>query len=422
MQQSTSIVNATVIDADEGVARRGMTIDVRNGRIHSVSKSSSPQEGARGVRIVDARGACACPGLIDCHVHLFLDAGPSPRKGFLESGDAAKLRTAARNAALALFAGITTVRDCGGPAGLLFGFQRAVERGEHLGPRILAAGSPLTRPAGHCHFFGIEVSTPAGVRRAVDCQVRQGAALVKLIASGGGLTPGTRPSEADLPLDIMREAVAAAHANGLHVSAHCHAAESIVRALDARVDIIEHAGFVCPDGVPRFDAAIAARIRENGVVVSPTAVSGIRIAQTIRKSGSQNGDDRGAVARLESRKRHTAQFCEAGVRIIAGTDCGVANTPFDSLVDELLEYAAAGMPASEALRCATSASARYLNQNQLGRLESGCIADLLLLAGNPLERLDYLRHPLLVMKEGAIVCDYRPELTNQSCAPDSEAR
>ena len=413
MEESTSIVNATVIDVDAGVARRGMTIHLSGGRIASVT-SSSPPPGIRVGRVLDAGGACVCPGLIDGHVHLFLAAGAAPRATFLESDDAARLQTAARNAALALSAGITTVRDCGGPAALLFGFQQAVERGEYPGPRILAAGSPLTRPAGHCHFFGIEVSSPAHVRLAVDSQARRGAALVKLIASGGGLTPGTRPSEADLSLDIMREAVAAARANGLHVSAHCHAAESIVRALDAQVDIIEHASFVCPDGVPRFDAAIAARIRDNGVVVSPTAISGIRIAQAIRRSGAQNGDDRAAVARLESRKRHVGRFCEAGVRIIAGTDCGVANTPFDSLVDELIEYVDAGMPADQALRCATSDSARYLNQPLVGRIANGCFADLLLLAGNPLDNPVHLRRPLLVIKEGAIVCDSRPAPTNVS--------
>jgi len=413
MEQSSSIVNATVIDVDGGLARRGMSINVCGGRIESLTNGSSPAAGVHS-RVIDACGAYVCPGLIDGHVHLFLDAGPSPRAAFLETDDAAKLKTAARNAALALNAGITTVRDCGGPAALLFGFQQAVERGEYPGPRILAAGSPLTRPAGHCHFFGIEVSTPAEVRRAVDSQARQGAALVKLIASGGGLTPGTRPSEADLAPEIMREAVTAAHANGLHVSAHCHAAESIVRALDTGVDIIEHAGFVCPDGSTRFDPQIAARMRDNGVVVSPTAISGIRIAQTIRLSGSQNGDDHAAVERLESRKQHTARFREAGVRILAGTDCGVANTPFDSLIDEMLEYVEAGMSAPQALRCATSDSARYLNLPLLGRIESGCLADLLLLAGNPLEDLGHLRNPLLVMKEGAIVCDFRPAPTNVS--------
>ncbi len=403
LKKSTLISNATIIDPDAGIARGGMNILVRGGRIESVSKIAA----AGHDQVIEAGGAYVSPGLIDGHVHLFLDAGPAPRVSFLNTGDDAKLNTAARNAALAVFAGITTVRDCGGPAGLLFRFQRAVQCGEVPGPRILAAGSPLTRPQGHCHFFGIEVTAPAEARRAVDSQVRQGAAFVKLIASGGGLTPGTRPSEADLSVPIMREAVAAARANGIQVSAHCHAVESIVRALDAGVDIIEHASFVRPQGPPRFDPEIAGRIKDQGVAVSPTSISGIRIAQTIRESGTHNGHDQEAIVRLESRRRHIARFCESGVRILAGTDCGVSNTRFDSLVDELLEYVDAGMSAAGALRCATSASAQYLNQPLLGRVETGYLADLVFLGGNPLENLNHLRTPLLVMKEGEIICDHR---------------
>lgn len=404
MQESTLIVNATVIDVDAGCARSGMNILVREGRIDSVSGTPPAHRG----RVLDAGGAYACPGLIDGHVHLFLDAGLAPRLSFVNASDETKLQTAARNARLAVSAGITTVRDCGGPAELVFRFQEMVRSGRAQGPRILAAGSPLTRPRGHCHFFGIEVTTRAQVRNAVDRQVRQGGALVKLVASGGGLTPGTRPSEADLPLELMREAVRAARANGVPVAAHCHAVGSIVRALDAGVNTIEHASFVRPQGGPEFDPEIAARIRDEGVAVSPTAISGVRIAQTIRESGPQNGHDRDAVIRLEACRRHTALFCEAGVRIVAGTDCGVGNTPFDSLVDELMEYENAGMSAAAALGSATVDSARYLNQPLLGRVAAGYFADLVLLSGNPFASLDHLRNPLLVMKEGEIVCDFRP--------------
>lgn len=405
MKKSTLITDATLIDAPVGVARPGMNILVRDGRVVSVSSTLSAIPDA--LRI-DAAGAYVCPGLIDGHVHLFLDAGPAPRASFLNTGDDAKLQIATRNAALAISSGVTTVRDCGGPADLVFRFQQAVQLGHALGPRILAAGCPLTRPRGHCHFFGIEITKPSEVRRAIDSQVRQGAAFVKLIASGGGLTPGTRPSEADLAVSILREAVASAKANGVHTSAHCHAVESIVRALDAGVDIIEHASFVRQHGPPRFDPEIAARMKDQGVIVSPTAISGVRIAQTIRESGTQNGHDHDAIARLESRRRHTAKFLESGVPIMAGTDCGVANTPFNSIVDELLEYVNAGMSTADALRSATSDSARYLGQRQLGRLETNCFADLLFLSGNPLQNLNYLRAPLLVMKEGEIVCDTRP--------------
>lgn len=398
------IVNANLVDVAEGAIRANAAILIRKGRIEA-AHSPSPDPGEQKI---DAAGAYVCPGLIDGHVHLFLNAGASPRTAFLASDDEALMRTAEANAALALRSGITTMRDCGGPAHLVFRFAERVRRGEFAGPRILAAGSPLTRPQGHCHFFGIEVASPEDARRAVDRQVAMGAALIKLMASGGGLTPGTDPAEADLPLAVMRETVTAAHSNGIQVCAHCHAAESISRALDAGVDTIEHASFVRPHGPPEFQPDIAARIKDQGVAVGPTAISGVRIAQAIRSGGAQNGRDRDAVLRLEARRRHTTRFLEAGVRILAGSDCGVALTPFNSLVDELSEYVNAGMSPAVALRSATSDNARYLNQPGIGNLETGSAADLLFLSGNPLESLEPLRSPMVVMKEGVMVCDFRP--------------
>jgi imidazolonepropionase-like amidohydrolase len=285
----------------------------------------------------------------------------------------------------------------------VFQVERAVRRGDLEGPRVLAAGAPMTRPKGHCHFFGIEVTTPEEAVRAIEKQARDGAAFVKLIASGGGLTPGTRPEEADLSIEIMHAAVHAAHANGMHVAAHCHATESILRALEAGVDTIEHASFTGLDGMPQFDKQIAARIKGQGIVVGPTAISGVRIAQAIRASGGHIP----SVARLEARRHHLTGFCEAGGNLIAGTDCGVTNTPFDSLTDELDEYVHAGLSRGDAVRSATSASARYLGSPRLGQVKRGFTADLLLLNGNPLEDLRYLRKPALVMKEGAILIDRR---------------
>ena len=164
---------------------------------------------------------------------------------------------------------------------------------------MLSAGSPLTRPQGHCHFFGVEVASPAEAERAIEEQALVGASFVKLIASGGGLTPGTSPAEADLPPEIMRRAVQAARANDMLISAHCHAVESIVRALDTGVDIIEHASFTTQSG-PRFDPKLAARMNDQGTVVSPTVISGLRIAQYIREAGPQHGQDQQAVERLEA--------------------------------------------------------------------------------------------------------------------------
>lgn len=401
MSLATLIINAHIVDPDQGTVSYGSLL-IHRGRVeeHGDAVDSPPE-------VLDARGAYLCPGLIDSHVHLFLDAGPDPRSAFLESGDAAKWDTAVSNASRALAAGITTVRDCGAPAHLIFEFRRKVENGEIAGPRVLTCGSPLTRPRGHCHFFGIEVSSTADVRQAIENQAREGADFVKLIASGGGLTPGTSPGEADLSLELMREATSVAAEHGMHVAAHCHATESIRRSLAAGIDIIEHASFTEPSGVPSFNDELAAQLRDQGTVVCPTVISGLNIAATIKRAGTANGSDRNAVARLQARREHTARFTEMGVRILAGTDCGVANTGFDSLLDELEAYVNAGMSRAAALRAATTDAARVLGQPDLGNLQPGSQADLVLLDANPLDDLGCLRTPQAVFKAGEIVFDRR---------------
>jgi imidazolonepropionase-like amidohydrolase len=402
MPKSTLITHAKIVDPDLNLSGGEQDIELEGGRISAIGEIA-----AQDRMEIDASGCYVCPGLIDSHVHLFLDAGAQPGSTFLSANVEELLDTAAANLRLALSAGITTVRDCGGPAELVFRVQKAVDGGGLPGPRVLAAGAPITRPKGHCHFFGIEVTTPEEAARAVDKQARAGATFVKLIASGGGLTPRTRPEEADLPVEIMRATVRAAHANGLQAAAHCHAVESIVRAVDAGVDTIEHASFTGPAGMPQFDKEIAARIKDNGIVVGPTAISGVRIAQAIRASGTGNGTSGISIARLEARRHHLLNFCEAGVSLIAGTDCGVTNTPFNSLLDELEEYVRAGFSRAEALAAATSASGRYLGLADLGQVKIGFSADLLLLSGNPLEDLRHLRNPILVMKQGEILLDRR---------------
>jgi imidazolonepropionase-like amidohydrolase len=403
MQRFKLITNARVVDVEAGRVSAPQNIAIQGGRIDRLFAGPVDPPDEK----IDADGAYVCPGLIDCHVHLFLDAGDDPLRTFLISDHESKLRTAAANAARALAAGITTIRDCGGPADLVFRVQRMIRDGEIAGPAIIAAGAPITRVGGHCHFFGGEVADKRDVRLCISRQARMGAKFVKLIASGGGLTPGTSPYEADLSLDLLREAVLVAHACGLHVSAHCHATESIVRALDAGVDIIEHAGFVQPDSPPRFDRDIAARMVDQGTVVSPTAISGMRIAEKLRQSAGPVGFDPAAIERLEARRHHAARFYEAGVSIIAGSDCGVAGTAFDSLIDELIAYSSAGIPIPAALRAATSDSARYLGQPLLGQVASGFAADLVFLNRNPLEDLSALKEPDLVLRKGVIVCDRR---------------
>ena len=286
------------------------------------------------------------------------------------------------------------MRDCGAPAPLMWQLQREVEEGETIGPHIQSCGSPLMRFEGHCHFFGGEVDSVQQVQEAVSQQIAKGAGFVKLMASGGGLTPGTNPGEADLPLELMRVAADAAHAHDVHITAHCHATESITRAIEAGLDMIEHASFVLPDGRYQYDEAIAESIRERDIVVGPTVIAAIRTAERFRESKTiYNPQDVSAVERLEGRLTNTGHFHRLGIRILGGTDSGATNTPFNSLVNELIAYTRAGLSNSEALRTATCDAANYLLLGLVGEVMPGYRADFILLDRNPLQDLSTLRHP-----------------------------
>jgi imidazolonepropionase-like amidohydrolase len=387
-----------VVDVSAGRISDPQAVAIEGGRIVAFAPTAP-----RDAETIEGDGKFLAPGLIDTHVHFFLAGNATPLETYLRSSDEEKLATAESNASTALASGITTMRDCGAPAPLMAELRARLRRSPEIGPDVISCGAPLTRPRGHLHFFGEAVSTTENARAAVLRQLRGGNEFIKLIASGGGLTPHTDPADADLALPLMQEATGVAHSQGASVAAHCHATESILRALTAGVDVIEHASFVTREG-RRFEPQIACRLRSAGAVVNPTVIGALRSAAEFRRVGqASNPADVSAIARLEGRLTNTARFRELGLKIVAGTDAGVTGTGFDSLVDELLAYQSVGFSAAEALRCATSDAAEYLGLGQRGQVLTGWRADLVLLEENPLADLRALRCPAFVMKGGRVV-------------------
>ena len=175
--------------------------------------------------------------------------------------------------------------DCAAPGRLMSRFQCQVDAGEVAGPHIVSCGYALMRPKGHCHFLGGEVANVREACQRIEWNLNHGAGFVKLMASGGGLTPGTVPHEADLPLEIMKAAVREAHANGVHITAHCHATDSIRRGIQAGLDMIEHASFVEPPGRYRYDEDLTRQVRDAGIIVGPTVYSALQTARRFRAAG-----------------------------------------------------------------------------------------------------------------------------------------
>ena len=182
--------------------------------------------------------------------------------------------------------------------------------------------------------------------------------------------------------------------------------------------MIEHVSFVEPPGRYRYDDELTRRIRDRGIVVSPTASAALRIARRIRESGvTYNSKDFVAIERMEGRLTNTVNFHRLDMKIIGGTDCGVTVAPFNSLVDELLAYTQAGLSTEEALQTATNKSAEFMNLSRIGEIRAGYHADFTLLNGNPFEDLNILRKPSHVFKSGQLVYE-KP--TGSSNLPASE--
>ncbi|MGA8014951.1 MAG: amidohydrolase family protein [Candidatus Dormiibacterota bacterium] len=400
----TILHDVSVVDVETGSTAGPRSVVISDDRIESISAADV----ARETGSVEGRGLFLTPGLIDAHVHCFFDAGSDPLTTFLSNDEEHNLAVGRRNLGIAAAAGITTVRDLGSPPQLMRTLMSEVESGAVVGPHIISSGAPLTRPGGHCHFFGGEVSTVDEVRSLIERQRLEGATSVKVMASGGGMTAGTRPSAAELPLELMEAARSAAEANGMIITAHCHATEAIRRSIAAGIPCIEHASFVEPSGHSEFDAEVANQLRATGTVVSPTVASGLRAAQLFRRQGRPyHPDDVGAIERLEARRSIAGELYTLGVTIIAGSDAGTDDTPFDVGVEEVTSLYSSGLTRQDALRAATSASAKCLGMRRCGEVKEGFTADLLLLGADPLVDLNALRSPLVVMKSGRIFLDRR---------------
>jgi imidazolonepropionase-like amidohydrolase len=386
-----TIVGARIVDVVGGRLTEPRSIAIEGDRIVRIDPVQPSEAGA-----IDGHGRFLAPGLIDTHVHLVLSSGTDPIAAYRATDPEDLLVLARRNAQAALDAGITTVRDLGAPLAVVAPVSKAA-------PNIIFAGAPVTRPGGHIGLFGGEVAGPDEARALVARQIKAGARAVKLVASGGGLTPGTRPDLCELPAAVARAAMEVARDAGVPVAAHCHASDAIRLALDVGVATIEHASFLDPGGMVAFDRDLAMRLREAPAAVVPTAIGALRSAARYRVAGAPNPADRDAIARLEARRTIAGELHGLGVPIVAGTDAGVTDTPFDSLHDELAIYVDVGLSPLDALRTATINASIWLGLPERGVVEVGRRADLVILDGDPLRDINALRTPVSVIAGGRLI-------------------
>jgi imidazolonepropionase-like amidohydrolase len=340
--------------------------------------------------VLDLREYSVVPGLIDAHVHLVFSSSTNALADVLAEDDQRLLVRAVAAGRQALRAGVTTVRDLGGRGGVTFGVRNAIAQGVIAGPRVLAAGSPITITGGHCHFLGLEADGEDEVRAAARGQLKAGADCLKIMATGGRMTPGTNTLVAQYSVAELTAAVEEAARARVPLAAHALGTAGIRNATEAGVTTIEHCNWLGPDGSVQFDESVAVQMATRGVAVVATLTPLQRSAAAVREAVMQ------AMRRMR----------ELGVPFVAGTDAGVSLTPFDSLQRELeILVEEVGFTALQAINVATGGSARVLGLGTVGTLEAGRVADLLAVEGDPSVRISDLRSLKLVMKGGQTVAE-----------------
>ena len=318
--------------------------------------------------VVDLPGATLVPGLIDTHMHLAFDASTDPIGTLAAQDDEVALAAMAQAARTAARAGITTVRDLGDRDHLALALRAGAEPGL---PTIVASGPPLTTPGGHCHFLG---GATSDVRATVRAHAERGVDVIKVMASGGNLTPGSRPEVGQFTPDELHAAVDEAHRLGLPVTAHAHGTGAVADAVAAGVDGLEHASFMTAAGVDPVPDDVLAEIVARRVVLGLTvgSVPGAALIAPI-------------AVRLPALLANVRLLCASGAPVTAGTDGGVSpGKPHDVLPYAIEALTRCGMSPADALAAAASRAAAVCGLgHRKGRLAPGFDADVLAVDGDP---------------------------------------
>jgi imidazolonepropionase-like amidohydrolase len=394
-----------LIDGVSKTVRDNVYVIIDNGRFTDVANSAPNLEADE---VIDLSNQWVMPGLMDMHVHLTHELSPrSQIEEFTLNPSDVAIR-ATTYAKRTLLAGFTTVRNVGDDGTTTVSLKKAIAAGYAVGPRIYTAGRVISTTGGHgdptngwCESLMGDPGPREGVvngadeaRKAVRQRYKEGADLIKITATAGVLSIANSADNAQFTDEELKAIVETAKDYGFTVAAHAHGPEGMLRAVRAGVTSIEHGSFMTDE--------IMSLMKKKGTVYVPTLMAGMTVVAMAQKEGALPEIVRPKAIRVGAQIEHTFRAAlKAGVPIAMGTDTGVSAHGKNAKEFELMvQY---GMPAMQAIQAGTISGAKLLRQEKdLGTVEKGKIADLVAVAGDPIQDIKLLQDVKFVMKDGVV--------------------
>jgi len=400
--QTLVLKAAHLFDGRSGTLVSPGRVVVSGDRIIAVGKDIATPAGAREIDLGDAT---LLPGYIDAHTHITMDHNDNWAQGFYEGllrFPVEQSFHAARNARATLQAGVTSARDVGSSDFIDVALRNAINDGLVDGPRMLVAGHAIGSTGGHCDSSPIppDVMKPSGTlegvcngpeqcRLAVREQMKYGADVIKICASGGVLSESDPVDVPQLTPDELRAIIGEAHAWRRKTAAHSHGDLAAKQAVEAGIDSIEHGSFLTPPTLQLM--------KQKGVYLVPTRMTQVWVNRKADTYPAKIGAKARAAAAAHTEMFHNA--LKIGVPIAFGTDAGVY--PHGMNAEEFGDMVDVGMTPAAALLTSSQGSAKLLGiDGETGTLEAGKFADVVAVPGDVLQNIRATEKPIMVMKHG----------------------